>query len=114
MSTWLVVTGGPVEAQYDTTIPRPPLREGVLEGWLARQPEYSFSADLWEGAALTAEVHQSRHDAALIQVSFSVSRRGTGESEAEFGDLRRRLTELAALLGGRVWDDDEEAFVEDE
>lgn len=114
MSTSLVVTGGTTEAQYDTSIPRPALREAPLEDWLSRQPEYSAAHQLWVGRHLTGEVFVERVDGALIAVTVDISGRGTPESKAEFEQVRARLGELAGLLGGKVWDDDEEAFVDGE
>lgn len=63
------------------------------------------------GQHLTAEVHVGRAEGTLRSVSSSISRRGTEASEREHEQLRRRLAGLAAILGGRLWDDDEERFV---
>ena len=65
------------------------------------------------GRHLTAAVHVARWDGALRSVTLSVSRRGTAESEAEHEELRRRLVVLATEVGGRLWDDDEEGFVDE-
>lgn len=112
MSTWLVVTGGDEAAQYDGSLPRPPLEDGGRLGrWLSAQPEYRADAGLWLGQHLTAEVHVRRTEQTLQSVSWSVSRRGTEASEDEHRRLRARLLDLAAELGGRLWDDDEERFV---
>jgi hypothetical protein len=114
VSAWLVVTGGDEAAQYDSSLPRPRLRDGeVLERWLAQQPEYRQDAGLWVGRHLTAEVHVARSEGELRSVSLSVSRRGTAKSEAEHEELRRRMVGLAAALSGRLWDDDEEGFVDE-
>ncbi|MFC5381657.1 hypothetical protein [Aquipuribacter nitratireducens] len=112
MSTWLVVTTGEVGHQYDTSLPRPPLRDdGTLERWLAEQPEYRAAIGLWIGRTLTGEVHVDRRDGPLRTVSLSVSGRG-GASAPEHARLRERLQDLADRLDGRLWDDDTEEFVD--
>jgi hypothetical protein len=111
VSTWLVVTGGDEAHQSDASCPLPPLDEEALQAWLDGQPEYRGRLDVWDGRLLTADIHRRREDGVLRSVSFSVTSRAGEGFDAEWRSLLRRLSTLAARMGGRLWDDDALRFV---